>query len=157
MTSIDRLSGTTPLSAAAGTAGDARGLADRAMGEIGDRLLAWSGAISGGASPAGFRPDTAELARGGDIYGLRQLGSELGDRLGATPTEQGTLLRAVEDFTRAAAVQIHGLAGAGSERQTAGITEARETALAEPAPEGVDGLIERLGIATDALVRQNGG
>lgn len=177
MNGIDRVSGGLPLGAAsaagaidslASSRGDARSLAGTAIGEIGHRVLAWVGqsarsldtashawAASSGVE-SGFRPDPRELARGGDVYDLRGLASDIGTRAGATPTQEGELRRALEDVTRQAVVQLAGLSGAPAERQLAGMREALTQALDLSAGDGVDGVVSRLQAAAGQLGRQNG-
>lgn len=151
-----------------GAPGDARSLAGAAIGEIGHRVLAWVGqsaraldtashawAASSGVE-AGFRPDPAELARGGDVYELRGLAADLGTRTGATPTQEGELRRALEDVTRQAVVQLAGLSGASADRQLAGMRAALGEALDSGAGEGADGLVARLQAAAQELARGNG-
>lgn len=152
---IDRLSATMPAAPGAELPLDARGLAGFAIGEIGQRLQAWSALASGAPGGSGFTPDQAKLARGGDVYDLRQLSDEIGRQLGATPSDQGALLRGIEDFTREAAVQVYGLAG--SDRQAIGLDAAVAAALDQPAGEGADGVVTRLQAATDLLAAQNSG
>jgi len=170
MTGVDRLSSATTIGAAGGPgARDARSLAGVAIGEIGHRVLAWVSA-SGGASFAGstawvqaagsgsgFRPDAGELARGGDIYDLNGLVRDVASQTGATPTQEGDLRRSLESFTRAAVVQVAGLAGADGSRQTAGIETALNAATSGSSAPGADGVVERLGRATAILASANGG
>lgn len=170
MTGIDRLSGTSPLvGAGASPATDARSLAAGAMGEVGHRVLAWVGAVGGGADTgaaawseaagqaSGFQPDSRELSRGGDVYGLRELASGIADRLAGTPAQEGALVRSLEGFTRAAVVQLAGLAGAPGDRQVAGVRDALEGANRVESSNDVDGVIARLDAATATLVRSNQG
>ncbi len=170
MTGVDRLSSATTISAAGGPGTqDARSLAGIAIGEIGHRVLAWVGA-SGGVSAAGsmawaqatgsvsgFRPDTGVLARGGDIYNLNGLARDVASQTGATPTQEGELRRSFEGFTRAAVVQVAGLAGAAGSRQTAGIEVALNAATSGGSASGADGVIERVDRATATLTLANGG
>lgn len=168
MTSIDRLSSTSPLGSAAQTQGSsARTTAAETIGSIGHRVLAWVGA-SGGSSAGsaawgaraggadGFRADPNVLAQRGDVYGLNQLAGDIARQHGATPTQEGDLRRGLEDFTRAAVVQVAGLSGAPGERQVAGLGHALEAALSTPAGEGVDGVVQRLSAATEQLSRGAG-
>ena len=167
MSAIDRLS-SSPMLGVGGVGGSSVATQTAAaIGEIGHRVLAWVGASGGGtagsgawtqvAGPAGdFRPDHSELARGGDVYDLNGLAREAAADTGATPTQEGELRRALEDFTRAAVVQVAGFAGASGERQVAGIQAALGEALAGTSAPGADGMIERLGRATAALTAQNG-
>lgn len=170
MAGVDRLSSTASIAAASGAGmQDARSLAGAAIGEIGHRVLAWVSA-SGGASGAGsmawtqatgggsgFRPDSGELARGGDIYDLNGLARDVASRTAATPTQEGELRRSFEGFTRAAVVQIAGLAGAAGSRQTAGIEGALNAATSGGSASGADGVIERVDRATATLTLANGG
>ncbi|TCP34345.1 hypothetical protein [Sphingomonas sp. BK235] len=151
--------------APAGTHADARSLAGTAIGEIGQRVLAWVGqsarshdtashAWQASSGVAGsFRPDPAELARGGDVYDLRGLAADLGAHTGATPTQEGELRRALEDVTRGAAIQLAGLSGAPADRQLAGMREALAGALEIGAGEGADGVVARLQAAAATLAR----
>lgn len=170
MTSIDRLAGIgTVGTAALGSGSDARSLAQQTLGEIGHRVLAWVDSASRGASTGGaawqavagaagdFRPDAAELGRQGDVYGLDQMTRELSSRLGGTPAQEGTLRRALDDFTRQAVVQFAGLAGAPGDRQIAGVRNALEEAGNVHASEGLDGVITRIETATTFLSAENRG
>ncbi|QJU59888.1 hypothetical protein HL653_20985 [Sphingomonas sp. AP4-R1] len=171
MTGLDRLSSATPLGlAAASREQDARAIAGQTIGEIGHRVLAWVGASGGALSAAGgsaawalatgegsgFRPDVGELARGGDIYDLDGLARDVAGRVGATPIQEGELRRAFADFTRAAVVQVAGLAGATGERQMAGIQSALDEAVSGASPGGADGVIERIERASAILTAANG-
>lgn len=161
--SINGIAGAAPLGVGAP---DARAAATGAIGEIGHRVLAWVGASGGGGDRAGwtastgaaseFQPDSRELARGGDVYALGELGSGITEQFGGTPTQQGELGRALEGFTRAAVVQLAGLAGAQPDRQLAGVREAVATADRLSGAGGIDGVIQRLDAATAVLARQNG-
>lgn len=168
MNGIDRIISTSPASAATGVgASDSRSAATDAIGEIGHRALAWVSAVGGsdagsaawtGAAgrDSGFRPDTTVLERRGDVYGLNGMAGDIGARFGATPTQEGALRRALENFTRQAVVQIAGLSGASGERQVAGIGEALSIA-GGPAPGGgVDDVVTRIEQATAHLAAQNG-
>jgi hypothetical protein len=168
MTSIDRISGASPLSPTSlGGSSDARGAAIEAMGEIGHRVLAWVDAASRGngsgaqawsqtaGQGSGFAPDMGELARRGDVYGLGELTSELSARFGASPAQEGALRRALDDFTRQAVVQIAGLSGASGDQQVGGVRAALDSASHTDAPAGLDGVIARFEAATDDLSTQN--
>lgn len=171
MTSIDRISGLSPLSPTGGASTDARGAAIAAMGEIGHRVLAWVDAASRGGSNgggaqawsqtagngSGFAPDMGELARRGDVYGLGDLTRDLSARFGASPAQEGALRRALDDFTRQAVVQIAGLSGASGEQQVSGVRAALEGAARADAPAGLDGVIARFEAATADLSAQNRG
>ncbi|PCG14039.1 MULTISPECIES: hypothetical protein [Sphingomonas] len=169
MTAIDRLSPLAPAAAldpARGTT--AVDAASRAIGDIGQRVLAWVGAVGGAAPGAaawaaragsgdpGFVPDAGVLARRGDIYGLNAIAGDLSARFGGTPTQEGDLLRALEGVARGAMVQAAGLSGASGERQIAGLSAALDAAQAAPAGEGMDGVIARIDAAAATLGRQNG-
>lgn len=169
MTGVDRLSSATLIgSSTLSGAQDARAIAGAAIGEIGHRILAWVGAsggatagaqatwtqAAGGASP--FLPDSAELARRGDVYDLAGLSRDVAAQTGATPTQEGDLRRAFEGFTRAAVVQIAGLSGAGGARQMAGVEQALDAAAGGNAPEGADGVVARVERATASLISANG-
>ena len=168
MTGIGSINGVFGASPTGSAIPDARQAAQGAIGEIGHRVLAWvgaSGGSGGGGSAAwsastgagsGFRPDPSALARGGDIYGLGELGGELAAQFGGTPAEEGALGRALEGFTREAVIQLAGLSGAPAERQLAGIEDALTAAGGDAAPSGIDGLTQRITTATAALARQNG-
>ncbi|RVT93297.1 hypothetical protein [Sphingomonas crocodyli] len=163
---INQASAALPIGQASGAV--AKDLAAAAIGEIGHRLLAWVGA-SGGASTSGaaswsasvgasdFRPDASELARGGDVYDLNGLASSIAGQTGATPTEEGDLRRALEDFTRAAVVQVAGLAGADGDQQVAGLRTALDVAGSADVGEGASGVVARLELATRGLAAANGG
>ncbi|NIJ22171.1 hypothetical protein FHS95_003886 [Sphingomonas naasensis] len=173
MTSIDRISGLSPLSPTNAASTDARGAAIETMGEIGHRVLAWVDAASRGAnnnggsgaqawsqtagSGSGFAPDMGELARRGDVYGLGELTSDLSARFGASPAQEGALRRAIDDFTRAAVIQIAGLSGASGDQQVSGVRAALDGAARADAPAGLDGVIARFEAATADLSAQNRG
>lgn len=169
MNGIDRLSSAPPLSALdAGNGGVARSAATQAIGEIGHRALAWVGAAGGEATGAaawadragatgGFAPDAAVLARRGDIYGLNDMARGIANQFGATPTQEGELRRAMEDFTRAAVVQVAGLSGADGARQVAGLADALDAAGAGGAGGGIDEVVARFEAATATLAHANGG
>jgi hypothetical protein len=139
-----------------------------AIGELGHRILSWASASAGApgsgaaawTSAAGvdshFAPDAGKLAQRGDIYDLRGMSSDIATRMGGTPAQEGGLHRALEDFTRAAMVQAAGLSGAAPERQTAGLRDALESALAGDSEDGIDGVTARIEQATATLVGQNG-
>lgn len=169
MMGIDRLGGVSPLAPSGlDAAGGARGAALSTLGEIGHRVLAWVDAASHGTSSGAqawtqtageagaFRPDMGELARQGDVYGLDGLSRDLAGRFGATPAQEGTLRRALDDFTREAVVQFAGLAGAPGDMQVAGVRQALEQAGQADASEGFDGLVARFEAATATLAAQNG-
>ncbi|MDP5279616.1 hypothetical protein Q9Q95_11850 [Sphingomonas sp. DG1-23] len=168
MTSIDRISGLSPLSPTGlGASNDARGAAIETMGEIGHRVLAWVDAASGGngggaqawsqtaGNGSGFAPDMGELARRGDVYGLGALTSELSSRFGGSPAQEGELRRALDDFTRQAVIQIAGLSGASGDQQVGGVRAALDGASRADAPAGLDGVIARFEAATADLSAQN--
>ncbi|MDV3457230.1 hypothetical protein RZN05_09570 [Sphingomonas sp. HF-S4] len=170
MTSIDRLSGLSPLAPTTTAAStDARGAAIETMGEIGHRVLAWVDAASRGngsgaqawsrtaGNGSGFAPDMGELARRGDVYGLSELTSELSARFGGSPAQEGELRRALDDFTRQAVVQIAGMSGAPGDQQVGGVRAALEGAANTDAPAGLDGVIARFEAATADLSAQNRG
>lgn len=169
MTAIDRLSPLAPATALDSVCGTtAMDAAGRAIGDIGQRVLAWVGAVGGAAPGAaawavragngdpGFVPDAGVLARRGDIYGLNTIAGDLSARFGGTPTQEGDLLRALEGVARGAMVQAAGLSGASGERQIAGLSAALDAAQAAPAGEGMDGVIARIDAAAATLGRQNG-
>ncbi|MET0376048.1 MAG: hypothetical protein ABW128_17545, partial [Rhizorhabdus sp.] len=115
---------------------------------------AWS--ASSGVAGGAFRPDPAELARGGDVYELRGLAADIGARTGATPTQEGELRRALEDVTRQAVVQLAGLSGAPADRQLAGMRAALGEAMDIGAGDGADGVVSRLQAAAQQLARGTG-
>jgi len=147
MTPIDRLSQIGSAAAlASGGPVDPGTVARDIMGTIGERITAWSGQVFGGkasAGGAGFKPDMGELARRGDVYDLRPLVSETAARFGAGPAAEGALLRAAEDFTRAAALHIYG----GDRADT--VTRALEGTSSDDA--GIDGVVGHLEAATRDL------
>ncbi|UVO50016.1 hypothetical protein M0208_05590 [Sphingomonas sp. SUN019] len=169
MNGIDRLSSAPPLSALdAGSGGVARTAATQAIGEIGHRALAWVGAIGGDSAGSaawaeragatgGFSPDASVLAQRGDVYGLNDMARGIAGQFGATPTQEGELRRAMEDFTRAAVIQVAGLSGPDGARQVAGLGDALDAAAAGEAGGGVDEVVARLETATATLSRANGG
>jgi hypothetical protein len=174
MTSIDRLStapiATGPLAGAASSGAplNAADMARQTIGEVGNRVFAWVGASrpggDAGAAEWGrsvgtsdFRPDAGELERRGDIYGLRDLAAGISGDMGGTPTQEGELRRALEDFTRASVIQVAGLAGGDAGRQVQGLQQALDVA-ADPRTGdlgGLDGVIGRLEAATRELSTQN--
>lgn len=165
MTSFTPISAASPLASVAQTGpASARATAAETIGTLGHRVLAWTAASGGSAAGAsswaaragasdGFQADPAVLARRGDVYGLNQLASGIAARHGATPTQEGDLRRGLEDFTRAAMVQVAGLSGTAGDRQVAGLGQALDAALASPAGEGVEGVLQRLDAATAQLSR----
>ena len=168
MTSIDRLSGLSPLSPTGlSGAADARGAAIESLGEIGHRVLAWVDAASRGngsgaqawnqtaGNGSGFAPDMGELARRGDVYGLGDLTRDLSARFGASPAQEGALRRALDDFTRQAVIQVAGLSGASGDQQVSGVRAALDSASRADAPAGLDGVIARFEAATADLSAQN--
>jgi len=169
MTSIDRVSGLSPLVPAGTAPSDARGAAIETLGEIGHRVLAWVDAASrgnGGGAQAwsqtagngsGFAPDMGELARRGDVYGLGDLTRDLSSRFGGSPAQEGELRRALDDFTRQAVVQIAGLSGAPGDQQVGGVRAALDSAANADGPSGLDGVIVRFEAATADLAAQNRG
>jgi hypothetical protein len=137
------------------------GLAAAAVGTIGHRVLAWIGDSAGArqsgadawAAQAGasdFTPDAAELARGGDIYGLRELAGHIATETAAGPVDQGAIHRALEDLTRATVVQLAGLSGKDGEEQTAGLADALVIAGFD-GPQTATAVIGRLDAATASL------
>jgi len=166
MNAIDRLSA-APVSAASGLAGGAPTASDMArqtIGEIGHRVLAWVGASRPGGDAGAaewsrsvgtsdFRPDAGELERRGDVYDLRDLATGISGQMGGTPTQEGELRRALEDFTRASVIQVAGLAGGDAGRQVQGLQQALESAVDPLAGDlgGVDGVVGRLEAATRQL------
>lgn len=168
MTSIDRLSGLSPLSPTGlSGAADARGAAIETLGEIGHRVLAWVDAAGRGngsgaqawnqtaGNGSGFAPDMGELARRGDVYGLGDLTRDLSARFGASPAQEGALRRALDDFTRQAVIQVAGLSGASGDQQVSGVRAALDSASRADAPAGLDGVIARFEAATADLSAQN--
>lgn len=146
MMSVDRLAQVGAAPALAGSGATEAGSAARGMMDtIGQRIGAWSAEIFGTATPSSgsFAPDAGELARRGDVYDLRPLVSEVASRFGAGPAAEGALLRATEDFTRAAALHIFGGDRAGA------VTSALENATAQDG--GFDGVIGHLEAATREL------
>lgn len=167
---FDRIASLAPLALAPTplAALGAGPIAQNLIGELGHRMLSWLDAFapSTGSSSAswsdqigqssGFNPDTSELARGGDVYGIRDLASQVVNQLGGTPTQEGELRRALEDFTRAGMVQVGGLSGSDPQRQMAGVSEALSVAGGPAGGEGVDGVIARVQAGTQSLNAANG-
>lgn len=167
MTSIGSINGVFGIAAASGGGTDPRQAALGSIGEIGHRVLAWVG-VSGGTGDAAawtaatgsssdFRADANQLARGGDIYRLGDIASELSARFGGTPAQEGGLRRSLEGFTREAVVQLAGLSGGDADRQIAGLRDALTAAGVAGAAGGIDGVAERLDAATASLAAQNNG
>ena len=169
MTGVDRLSGAGSVGFnAAANHQDAGSVAGAAIGELGQRILAWVGASGGmgaagaaslqqaGVEPSAFRPDPAELARGGDVYGLNDLAGRIAGQTGATPTQEGELRRALEDVARQAVVQLAGLSGAPGDRQVAGLRDALTAAVSGPSGGGADAVVARLEQAGALLAARNG-
>lgn len=162
MNGIDRLAPSAGIAApAAGASADsvARGL----IGEIGARVVGWAGHSFGDdkgaawsqASGAGsFQPVPARLAQG-DAYGLRGLAGDLAGKLGASPAQEGALLRALEDFTRAAALNVNALAG--SDNQLTALSAALNGVGGDEGGggDGLDGVVTRLETATRRLETAN--
>ena len=160
MSAIGNVNAVSAVSATAPTT-PSSGIAAAAVGTIGHRVLAWVGDSAGARQPGAdawaarvgdsdFQPDAAELARGGDIYGLRELADQVAASTGANPVEQGEIHRALEDFTRAAVVQLAGLSGSDGEKQTAGLADALVIAGID-GPQTATSVIGRLEAATTSL------
>lgn len=155
MTAVDRSNAVTGpgLSAFGSAPGSGPDPAARIMADVGQRIAAWTDMLAGGRASSGFRPDPHELQRRGDVYGLRQLAAEAAATMGATPTQEGALLRALENFTRAAAVHIYGLAGAEPAQRFAALSAAGG---ADASPATIDALTSRIESAARDLARQAG-
>ena len=163
---IERISSAPPVASigSATGAGSAAATARTAMGTVGERVLAWTAASSGspsatgqwsaktGVASSGFAPSMAELSRGGDVYGLRSLTSEIAAQSGATPAQEGALGRAVEDFTRAAALHFNGRAG--GENMVADVASALDRAVAAGG-DGIDGVTTRIETAARSVEHLN--
>lgn len=161
MNGIDRL-GPLPAAAAVGAGVGADAMTRTLIGEVGARVTGWAAATFGGnagagwsavSGAAGFGPDAGRLAQG-DAYGLRDLAGGVASRLGATPAQEGALLRALEDFTRAAALNVNALAGSGNELSALSAT-LDVTGDVTGNGSGVDGVVSRLEIATQRLETHN--
>lgn len=153
MNAIDRLAPAAGVTLAE-TMGSADSLARAVIGEVGARVVGWAHASFGDdnsaawsqASGAGsFQPVPARLAQG-DAYGLRALAGDLAGKLGGTPAQEGALLRALEDFTREAALNVNALAGSGNELSA--LSAALEVS---GGGDGLDGVVTRLETATRRL------
>jgi len=167
MTPIDRISSLSPAAQPGTSSVETAADATRAaLGQVGHRVLAWVGAVAPTSAPAeawtaqagvsdGFRPDMAELARGGDVYGLKGLTDMLSDRFGATPAQSGELHRALEDFTRAAVVHVAGLSGGSADQQIAAMGQALDASVngngAGGNHSGIDGVIDGVNAAAARL------
>lgn len=151
MIPVDRISQVASAAALGGASLDPASVARQVMGTIGDRVAAWAGEIFGGGSQGGggFTPNTAELARGGDVYELRSLVAETGAKFGAGPAAEGELLRATEDFTRAAAPHVY-----AGDRGVDTVRSAVDNASADG--NGLDGVVGRLEAATRELRASSG-
>ena len=164
---IERISSAPPVASigSATGAGSAVATARTAMGTVGERVLAWTVASSGspsaagqwsaktGVASSGFAPSMAELSRGGDVYGLRSLTSEIAAQSGATPAQEGALGRAVEDFARGIALHFNGRAG--GDDMVDGVVAALDSAVSSGS-DGIDGVTSRIETAArmvDALNR----
>ncbi len=101
----------------------AAALAAGAVARLAGRIDEWARLVQGQGAP-GAGPDPARLRAGGDLYDLRGLARELAAAVGASPTEEGRLLRALEDVTRGAALRLFGLAGAPDSVRLADLREA---------------------------------
>lgn len=153
MTAIDRAGG---LAAAASIAAEAAtgSLARTMLGEVGGQVLGWSAALFSRDGGGSAGPDLARLAQGGDIYGVRATVSQAAAALRATPAQEGTLLRALEDFTRAAALNAHAMAG--SEAHGDALAAAIDAVGgASDVPSDFGDVIARIERATDLLQRAN--
>lgn len=153
MTGIDRIAGSA---AAAGLAAETTpdALARAMLGEAGREVLAWSAAVFGrDGGSAG--PDLARLAQGGDVYGVRAIAGQAAAALGATPAQEGALLRALEDFTRAAALNVHALAGSDAQADALAAVQSAAPELSSDATTGVDSVIARIERATDLVQQAN--
>lgn len=152
MTAIDRAGG---IAAAAAVAAEVTpdNIAGLMLGDVGRQVQAWSAAAFG-QDGGGAGPDLARLAQGGDIYGVRALAGQAAAALGATPAQEGALLRALEDFTRAAALNVNALAG--SEAQGDALAAAINVgSSAGGAANDIDGVIARIERGTDLLQTAN--
>lgn len=159
MNGIDRLAASAAVVAPVAAQG-ADSLARGLIGEVGARVVGWAAASFGDdnsaawsqASGAGsFQPIPARLAQG-DAYGLRGLAGDLAGKVGATPAQEGALLRALEDFTRAAALNVNALAG--TDNQLTALTAALDV-TATGGGDGLDGVVARLETATHRLETAN--
>jgi hypothetical protein len=157
MTAINGFSGigATATVSATASAGGSAGVAREIVDAIGDRVQAWVSALAPGGSGGG-RTDAGTLARGGDVYGLRAMASDLSARFGGSPREEGDLTRAMEDFTRAAMIETAGLHGSDGTVRTQGLDLARAAAEAVPESGGISGIAVRLEAATAALTARAG-
>lgn len=161
MNGIDRLAASAAVAAPAGVQ-TADSLAREVIGEIGARVVGWahksfgddnSAAWSQASGAGSFQPIPARLAQG-DAYGLRSLAGDLADKLGATPAQEGSLLRALEDFTREAALNVNALAGTGHELTA--LTAALDVDGGSDGGVGsLDGVVTRLETATRRLETAN--
>jgi hypothetical protein len=127
-------------------------IATQVMGEMGSRAAAWVARLSGSVrADDGFRPDTALLARGGDIYGIGEVSRDIAAHFGAGPADEGALHRAIEDFTREAVVASAVLADRPG--QAAARIEAAIAGVADASSETIDGVVTQLEQATATLRR----
>lgn len=167
MTSFERIGGAAPVSTVAATTSSngAAGTARGTMAAIGERVLAWTAAsfpaakgagaawsAQTGVAGSGFAPSPAELARGGDVYGLRQLTGEIASHYAATPAQEGALGRAIEDFTRAAALHFNGRAG--GDDMVSGVARALDHAIGAGG-DGIDGVTTRIETAARSVEQLN--
>lgn len=162
MTAINGLSAVASVTQP-GASRSADDIAVAMIGNAAAQVLGWAahsfnlGPAAGGAwaqmsngSTAIVEP--ARLAQGGDIYGLRDIASAAAGELGATPAEEGELLRALEDFTRAAALNVNALAGADGVDPLSGLAAALDT---PGGGDGIGGVVNRLEAATRQLDTAN--
>lgn len=157
MNAIDRLApsaGVSALTTAASADTVARGL----IGEVGARVVGWAGhsfgkdqsnSWSATSGTGSFLPIASRLTEG-DAYGLRGLAGDLASKLGGTPAQEGALLRALEDFTREAALNVNALAGSGNE-----LTALTAALDVSGGGDGLDGVVTRLETATRRLETAN--
>lgn len=104
-----------------------------ALARLSNRIEAWVQLVA--SRTKGESDGSVALERleaGGDVYGLRDLARELGAATGASPTQEGRLLRALEDVARGAALRLFGLAGASEPVRLADIGEAIRAATRDP-------------------------
>lgn len=167
MTGIDQLRSISSIGAVGGqTPARAQDAARFAATEIGHRVLLWTATIAPGhdgtgawsarmgAAPGDFAPDRVTLANRGDVYGLRELAADISGQLGATAVNEGTLLHALEDFAREAAIQLNGLAGLPGDLQASGVAEVIDRMLDGDTPDTIAGVTQLLSDATRCLQTQ---
>lgn len=128
MIAIDRIAGSGPARIGLDRGFDARSALAQTVSDIAGRIDAWAGLVAGrNSDPASV--DRAALKAGGDLYGLRTIAADLARGSGASITEEGVLLAALEAVASQAALRLFGLVGADASTRMADLAVAVDDAL----------------------------